>query len=288
MAQRTTWKVPDVVGDRSDAVFYASGEESPLTPVYALDDTQLSDPLMTKVLLPGPKASLLEYHLSQGQVIPAVRFAHDIVHFVVRGNLRVGLAGRWYDAEERDAWAAAPGVEITLEALTDCVLVEWMGSPHILAKDRLVTWGAPVPCNSHYFTKWAETEERQIEQVEGTTEFSIDPAIKVETRLRVLVPGPTVNMFWARDTKGKWAYHAHWHHWVCYQIKGQTKELFGAREFTVGLGGIWGAQAGALHCTGALTDRELIEFKWPAPIIWRGVIDSWEPRWSSVPQAPRE
>ena len=288
MANSRLWKVPDVVGNISDAVFCVSGEEMPISAVHALDDIQLSDPLMTKVLLPGPKASLLEYQLSRGQVIPAIRFPHDTVNFVVKGNLRVGLAGRSHDAEEKDAWTAAAGVEITVEALTDCVLLEWMGSPHTLAKDRLITWGPTVPCNSHYFTKWSETEERHIEQVEGTSEFSIDPALEVETRLRILIPGPAANMFWATDTKGKWAYHAHWHHWVCYQLKGQTKELFGAREYTVNPGGIWGAQSGAIHCTGALTDRELIEFKWPAPLIWKGVMDSWEPRWTSVPQVARE
>ena len=269
---------PDVVGNKADAALYVSGADAPLVHIMALDEVKLAHSLETKVLLPGPKGSLLEHHLPQGMVIPPHRFAHDFINCLVRGRLKVSLAGQSYEAEARDAWTGAPGVEITLEALEECVVLEWMSPPHLLTGSRLITWGAAPSSDSHIFVKWSQVEEYQMQRVEGETEFG-PPGVDIQHRLKVLVPGPYGSVIWNSHRKGKWALHTHQHHWVCYLVQGKMKEKFGGSlEHIAQAGDIWAAQAGAAHCTEALEDNELFEFKWPAPMYWRGIIHSWDPR----------
>lgn len=258
---------PEVVGSKSDAVYYAGGSDAPVVLITALDGLKLSSPLETKVLLPGPKASLLEHRIYRGQVIPPHRFAHDFINCLVSGRMRVTLAGQSYEAEARDGWSGAHGVELALEALEDSTLLEWMGPPHLLNGDRLITWGAVSPSDSHIFSKWKDTEEYLVQPggVEGTTEY-VPPGEDSAPHLRVLVPGPYGSVLWASMTKGKWALHTHHHHWVCYLIKGMMKQTSGGTQVHIcNAGDIWAAQSGAEHCTEGLEDTEVLEFKWPAP-----------------------
>jgi hypothetical protein len=69
------------------------GSETPIVYVRTLDDLHLSSPIETKILLPGPKGSFLEFHLGKAQAIPAHRFAHDTVCYLLSGRARVQLAG---------------------------------------------------------------------------------------------------------------------------------------------------------------------------------------------------
>jgi quercetin dioxygenase-like cupin family protein len=269
---------PEVVGTKSDAVFYASGAEAPVVNVTALDGTALPSPLETKILMPGPKGSLLEHHLPKGQVIPPHRFSHDFIDTMVSGRLKVTLAGQENEAVARDGWSGAPGVEVSLEALEDTVMLRWMSPPQLLSGGRLITWGTVAPCDSYIFSKCSDVEEFTLKFAEGNTEFG-PPGVDIEHHLRVLVPGPNGSVFWNSHRKGKWALHTHQHHWICYLIKGKMKEKFGGtREHICVPGDIWATQAGAEHCTEALEDNELFEFKWPAPMLWQGIIQSWEPR----------
>jgi len=267
---------PEIVGKKSDGVFYASGARAPVVNITELDGLKLPHPLETKILLPGPKGSLLEYHLSKGEIIPPHRFAHDFINCIVRGNMKVTLAGRIYEAERYDAWSGAAGVEVSLEALDDTVLLEWMGPPHLITGSRLITWGAGHPCDSHLFTKFKEVEGWLLGRVEGETEFG-PPGVDIQHRLRVLISGPNATLFYNTHARQKWALHTHQHHWVVYLIKGRMKEKFGGTlEYICEAGDIWAAQAGAEHCTEALADNEIFEFKWPAPMLWEGLIQSWE------------
>ena len=269
---------PEVVGGKADAVFYGKGAEAPVIKITALDGVKLPNPLETKVLLPGPKGSLLEQHLTKGQVIPAHRFAHDFINCLIRGRLRVSLAGESYEAEGRDGWSGAAGVEVALEALEDSDLLEWMSPPHLVTGNRLITWGTVPATDSHIFSKWKDVGESRLHRVEGETEFG-PLGVDIEHRLKVLVPGPYGSVIWNSHRKGKWALHTHHHHWICYLIKGKMKEKFGGtQEYICSPGDVWASQAGAEHCTEALEDNEIFEFKWPAPMYWQGIIHSWEPR----------
>ena len=269
---------PDVVGNKADAVFYASGAEAPVVNINYLDGTRLPSPLETKILVPGPKGSLLEHRMPKGQVIPAHRFAHDFINTGVRGRVAVTMAGRQYEGTDRDGWSGAAGVEVSLEALEDTVFLEWMSPPHLVSGDRLITWGVAAPNDSHIFNKWADVETFVMWRVEGETEFG-PPGLDIEHNMRVLVPGPNGSVFWNSHKKGKWALHTHQHHWICYLIKGKMKEKFGGtQEHMCMPGDVWAAQGGALHCTEAMEDNEIFEFKWPAPMLWRGIIHSWEPK----------
>ena len=268
---------PDVVGKKSDAVFYVDGAKAPIVAVTDLDGMSLPQPLETKVLLPGPKGSLLEQHFTKGMIVPAHRFAHDFINCLVTGSMKVTLAGRQYQAGPRDAWSGAPGVEVAMEALEDSVLLEWMGPPHLLNGSRLITWGSVPPSDSYMFVKWSEVSEHPMVRVEGETEFG-PPGLDIQHNFRVLVPGPYGSVIWNTHRKGKWALHTHGHHWVVYLVKGKMKEKFGGTlEHICKAGDIWAAQAGAEHCTEALEDNEIYEFKWPAPMYSPGTIHSWGP-----------
>ena len=269
---------PELVGSKSDAVYCAKGSEAPVVKVTALDGLKLPSALETKVLLPGPKGSLLEQRLNKGQVIPAHRFAHDFINTMVSGRVIVTLAGQRYEAGPRDAWSGAPGVEVSIEAAEDTVMLEWMGPPHLLSGSRLITWGAAAPSDSHIFSRWDDVEDYQSTIVEGETEFG--PAgVDINQRLKVLVPGPHGSVVWISHRTGKWALHTHYHNFLCYLIKGKMKEKFGGdQEHICVAGDIWSGQAGAEHCTEALEDNELFEFKWPPPMYWRGIIHSWDPK----------
>ena len=284
MAQTETERSPflrreDRVGSEEDGVLYTSGAHAPVVAVSRMDDTRLPQPINVKILMPGPKASCFEFNLGKGAVVPPVRFAHDVVYCLVRGRMAVTLGGDAYTAQARDAWSAAPGCAIAFEALDDCVLVEFMAQPHLVSADRLVTWGAPNPCNSHIFTRWEDQEPMRMERVEGGT-GSGPPGKDVRQFFKILAPGPSIGAIWITHLKGKVANHKHYHHFLCYLIKGKMREKFGGSQEHICLpGDIWSTQAGAMHYTEALDDNELLEFKWPAPLLWNGLIHSWENRW---------
>jgi hypothetical protein len=190
----------------------------------------------------------------------------------------VGLAGEHYEAGPRDAWSAAGGVEMELEVAEDSVLLEWMGPPHVMWGDRLLTWGPIQPASSHMFVRWEDVKYTVLKRVEGETLFG--PAeTDIEHHLKVLIPGPTGSLIWNSHRKQKWALHTHYHHWLTYLIKGRMRTKFGGTtEFLADSGDFWAAQGGAEHSSEALADNEIIEFKWPAPFYFEGVIHSWEPR----------
>ncbi|MBI4182962.1 MAG: hypothetical protein HY521_03055 [Proteobacteria bacterium] len=267
------------VGDEGDGVLYASGAKAPIVSVTRIEGVRLDRPVETKILMPGPKASFYEQRLEKGQTLPPLRYAHDVVCCLVRGRMRVTLAGETYEAAPRDTWSAAPGAEIAIEALDECVLVEWMSPPHLVSGTRLLTWGAAPHCSSHIFSRWEEQEEMRMERVEGGTEFG-PPGKDIRQFFKVLVPGPAVGLIWITHLRGKVANHMHYHHFLCYLIKGKMREKFGGTQEHICLpGDIWSTQAGAQHYTEALDDNELLEFKWPAPMLWKGIIHSWENRW---------
>ena len=118
-----------------------------------------------------------------------------------------------------------------------------------------------------------------MERVEGGMEFG-PPGKDIRQFFKVLVPGPEVGVIWISHLEGKVANHRHYHHFLCYLMKGKMREKFGGTQENICLpGDIWATQAGAYHYTEALEDNELLEFKWPAPMLWNGTIHSWENRW---------
>jgi quercetin dioxygenase-like cupin family protein len=269
----------DKVGCEEDGVLYTNGATAPVVLVNRIEDAHLKIPIPTKVLMPGPKASFFEFCVSRGLCLPPVRFAHDVVYCLIRGRMSVTLGGEHYMAEARDAWSAAPGCEIAFEALEDCTLVEFMSSPHLMTGARLITWGAVLPCKAHIFTHWLDQQSVRMDRVEGAP--GLGPLGKdVRQFFKILAPGPSIAAIWISHREGKLAHHVHYHHFLCYLIKGKMREKFGgSQEHFCMPGDIWSTQAGAMHYTEALDDNELLEFKWPAPLLWNGMIHSWENRW---------
>jgi quercetin dioxygenase-like cupin family protein len=270
---------PDTVGNKSDGIFFIRGSDAPAISVEALDGISMPKPVQVRILLPGPKASLFEFRFARGQELPAHRYTHDTIYYVVKGEASVTLGSSSYSASARDAWAAAAGVEIGIQAIEDCTILEWMSPQHLVVGTNLVSWGPPpAPSTSHIFTNWHSADNFLLERVEGETDFA-PPDVDIEHRVRVMIPGPYGSLIWNSHKKEKWALHTHQHHWVVYLIKGVMRERFGGDlEFIARAGDIWAAQAGAEHLTQALEDNEIVEFKWPAPMLWRGIIQSWEPR----------
>lgn len=269
---------PERVGEKADAIFYTRNSEAPVVDIRALDEVRLDAPIQTKILLPGPKGSVLEYHIKESQRIPPHRFAHDSIYYMVEGRANVRLAGESYDAEQRDAWSASPGVEIELEAIDDCVILEWMGPPHVQWNDRLITWGPVQPATSHLFARWKDIPYTVLQRVEGETVFGPE-GVDIEHHLKVLIPGPNGSLIWNTHREKKWALHTHYHHWLTYLVHGKMRTKFGGTEvFVANDRDCWAAQGGAEHSSEALADNEVVEFKWPAPFYLNGVIHSWERR----------
>lgn len=264
------------VGLASDPAFYVAGKDLPLVEVGAIDGLRLPHPIMNRTLLPGPKASVSEWHLKEGDSFKRSKSSAEFINYVVRGNVSVSLANQSYEAGQGDAWTGAPGIEITVDALTDCLLLEWMSPPQLASGDQLITaWAASSPSSAHLFTRWEAAESFILHSVEGNTDFGKDTE-DLEHEIRVLVPGPVGSLLWNKHRLGKRSVHAHGHYWATYLIRGSIEQRFGGTQVNLaGPGDLWAGGPGAVHSNEALSDVEVVEFKWPPPLMTRGVIQSW-------------
>jgi quercetin dioxygenase-like cupin family protein len=263
------------VGKKSDAVFHMRGDDAPIVLIELRDGVPLPTPVDVKILMPGPKASLFEMLLPRNTVLPSHRYAQDSIYYLVSGAVKLEISGRVHEAHQRDAWAVAAGAGVAMEAIADSILLEWMSGPHLVAGSELISWGEVPSCGAHIFAQWREVQPFPIQRVEGETHIT-DARVDIDHQLRVMIPGPNGSLLWNAQT-GMWASHTHHHNSVTYVIGGKMRNAGGQIEFTAGPGDIWAVQAGAEHLSEGVGDNEIVEFKWPAPMLWGGIIQSWEP-----------
>jgi len=77
-----------------------------------------------KTLAHGARTLFAEFRLGKGSVVPRHAHPHEQTGCIVRGALRLTVAGEAFDAGPGDCWCIAGGVEHEAVALEDTVAVE--------------------------------------------------------------------------------------------------------------------------------------------------------------------
>ena len=261
-----------VVGSASDACFEINSADAQGVYLKTVEGVDITDPVLTKIIWPGPKMTILEHCLWKGQVMPFHRHNVEFVDFLVRGRTKVTLAGKQYTAETWDSWTAVPGVEHRIEALEDSLIQEFLIPPGIIQNNFLVTWGSASPATNHYFIKQADAIPKPSPLVEGSDEKIGESAIAP----RVMTVSPSCILTLCHCKPGKRAHHVHWHTWITYMVSGGFTVWMGGKEFQAKPGHYWGAAAGVDHANHSPGDSMVIEFKTPVPQMWLGHLKSWE------------
>ena len=262
----------ETVGHTSDACFDLNSADAPSIYFKSIEGVELTDKVLSKIIWPGPRATILEHWMTKGQVLPFHRHHTEFINFLVRGRAKVTLAGKVYTAEKWDSWTAVPGVEHSIEALEDCLVMEFFTPAGVIQKDFFLTWGNAEPATTHYFVKESEIEGTSIPLVEGADEHVGASAIAP----KLLIPGPNVLMVLADLKHEKRAWHVHWHNWVTYMVSGSFTVWQGGREFPAPAGHYWGAAPGVDQANWAPSESVVLEFKWPVPQVFQGKLKSWE------------
>ena len=263
---------PKVVGNVSDACFEINSADARKTYFKTIEGVEVPDPVLTKIIWPGPGGMFLEHWMSKGQVLPYHRHNSEFINFLVRGRTKVTLAGKQYIGEKWDTWTAVPGVEHSVEALEDSLVMEFFKPPGVILKDSFLTWGSVKPATNYYFVKEADARQIPVQLVEGTDEKVGESALSP----KLPVPGPNVRLALNRLKAGKRAHHVHWHTWITYMVEGGFQVWMGGKEFEAPAGHYWGAAPGVDHENFSPGDSVVIEFKWPVPQVWLGRLKSWE------------
>ena len=267
-------KVRTSVGHESDACFELHGSDIESVYFKTFEGVKIEDPIQTKVIWPGPRATLMEHWMSQGQVAPFHRHHSEFINFLVKGRARVTLAGKQYTAETWDAWTAVPGVEHSVEALDACMVMEFFYPPGIIQNDTFLTWGAAEPATSHYFVRHSDTREQLYSLVEGTDKKAIEGEGAIAPR--IVVPGPNVLLLFVTIKEGRTADHVHWHNWITCMLSGEFRVWMGGKEFVAPGGHYWGAAPGVDQTNISTQGGYTLEFKWPVPQVWLSKLKSWE------------
>ena len=260
------------VGNTSDACFDLNSADAESIYFKTIEGVEVPDPVHSKIIWPGPRGTLLEHWMTKGQVMPFHRHNIEFINFLVRGRVKVTLAGKQYTAETWDTWTAFPGVEHSIEALEDSLVLEFFTPAGIILKDSFLTWGSAKPATTHYFVKESEVEGTPLPLVEGADEKVGASAISP----KMLIPGPNVMMLLAQCKQEKRAWHVHWHNWITYIVSGGFRIWQGGREFEGPSGHYWGAAPGVDQANWSPGETVIVEFKWPVPQVCHNKLKSWE------------
>jgi quercetin dioxygenase-like cupin family protein len=263
---------PGVVGQISDACFEINSDDAPGVHFRSIEGVEISDPVLTKIIWPGPKMTVLEHWMSKGQVMPFHRHQSEFVDFLVKGKVKITMAGKQYIGEEHDSWTAVPGVEHSVEALEDSMFQEYFTPPGLIHNDVFLTWGPEENGTAHYFVKQVDAVPKPSPLVEGSDEKVGESAIAP----RVMNPGPNTILTLCHCLPGKRAHHVHWHTWLTYMVSGGFTVWMGGKEFQAKPGHYWGAAAGVDHANHSPDHSYVIEFKTPVPQMFQGRLKSWE------------
>jgi quercetin dioxygenase-like cupin family protein len=261
-----------IVGNPSDAYFEINSSDAPSVYFTTVEGEEVGEPVLSKIIWPGPRGTILEHWLTKGQVIPFHRHNTEFLNFLVRGKVNVTVGGKRYTADDLSSWTAVAGVEHSVEAVEDSLIVEFFTPAAIIVNETLLTWGSAEPADLHYFARESELTSLPMPLVEGTDEkvgvSSIAP--------KLFVPGPNVCMNLARCKPGKQAHHIHWHNWFTYMVTGGFTCWMGGRQFEAPIGHYWGAAPGVDHANFSPGDSAVLELKWPVPQFFLGRLKSWE------------
>lgn len=77
-----------------------------------------------KTLAYGDKTLLVEFQLKKGSLLPRHAHPHEQTGYLVKGQMRLIIAGEVNDVRPGDSWSIAGGVEHGAEILEDSVAVE--------------------------------------------------------------------------------------------------------------------------------------------------------------------
>jgi quercetin dioxygenase-like cupin family protein len=260
------------VGHISDACFDINSDDAEVVYFNTIEGVEIEDPILTKIIWPGPRGTLVEHWMKKGQVIPFHRHHSEFLNLLVKGQVKVTLAGKQYTAGQYDSWTAVPGVDHSIEALEDSMIMEFFYPAAVMQKDFFLTWGTARPATTHLFVREADVKPTPLPLVEGTDEKSGDSAIAP----KMLIPGPNVLLLLAKCKPQKRAWHVHHHNWITYMVSGGFRVWQGGTEFDAPGGHYWGAAPGVDQANMAPDDCVIVEIKWPPPQICHGKLKSWE------------
>ena len=117
------------VGHISDACFDINSDDAEVVYFNTIEGVEIEDPILTKIIWPGPRGTLVEHWMKKGQVIPFHRHHSEFLNLLVKGQVKVTLAGKQYTAGQYDSWTAVPGVDHSIEALEDSMIMEFSDLP---------------------------------------------------------------------------------------------------------------------------------------------------------------
>jgi quercetin dioxygenase-like cupin family protein len=88
------------------------------------DSRQLVEGVELTTLVHGEKTLMGQFKIAKGSVIPAHSHPHEQTGIMISGKVRFNVAGEFTEVEAGDSWCLNGGVEHSVEALMDSVVVE--------------------------------------------------------------------------------------------------------------------------------------------------------------------
>jgi quercetin dioxygenase-like cupin family protein len=88
------------------------------------DSRQLIEGVELSTLVHGEKTLMGQFKAAKGSVIPAHSHPHEQTGFMISGKLRWNVDGETMETVAGDSWCLPGGVEHSVEALEDSILIE--------------------------------------------------------------------------------------------------------------------------------------------------------------------
>lgn len=109
---------------------FVRNSEAELTLITEVEGRPLGSHVELRTLAATPSMVFVECRFTKGQASqPHQHPDHDSIVYVVRGKVKVTIAGESFIADAGDAWYNKPGVVHHIEALEDAVSVEVKSPP---------------------------------------------------------------------------------------------------------------------------------------------------------------
>ena len=109
---------------------FVRNAEAELTLITEVEGRSLGSSVELRTLAATPSMVFVECRFTKGQASqPHQHPDHDSIVYVVRGKVKVTIAGEEFVAGPGDAWYNQPGVVHHIEALEDSVSVEIKSPP---------------------------------------------------------------------------------------------------------------------------------------------------------------
>ncbi len=110
---------------------FVRGDSVAADRVSAIEGATEAGDLAIKPLMVGDDVLFMEVHRGKGLIDPEhAHHDHESICYLVKGRMRVVIAGEEFIAHAGDIWKHRPGVLHYHEALEDCVQIEIKSPPH--------------------------------------------------------------------------------------------------------------------------------------------------------------